>query len=119
MATAFETRFKNRAAPRLMNRHAEPLTYRPSPSGPGDRNPRPISGMVDRGPPAQLGEGVAESPSFRIEVYDDPVTGIEAKTIDRGNDRIDVPELPNRPARTMTIMNVTNSEGGLLTLEVR
>lgn len=82
--TAFDDRFAEACAPRLLDEHGEWINYLPC-SG----QPRRIRALVDRFDR----HGPVEAPDLTsdhamIEVLDDPVLGIDADMLETGGDRV-------------------------------
>lgn len=120
--TAFDDQFAAEAGPALLGamdgdfsdlgEFGEVLIYRPL-----NGRPRPIKGMVDRGPPEPVPHGTL-APLVTIEVYNDGVYGIESRCLDTGGDAIDVALWPGKTPVTLSIKKrLSQSDNGLLKLE--
>ncbi len=120
MPTAFDARFADRAASRMLERFGETIVYRP-------RNgvPRPITGMVTRRSPQLSGAAPeAISGAATVEVLPDSTNatygGIDPISLDKGGDRIDIAEYQGRPInKTLSILHVPeHPDTGMLILEL-
>lgn len=113
--TAFDTRFKARAFPRLLEQFGEAVVYRPK-NGPA----RTIQAIVNRDPPVQAQEfTTATADQFVVEVLADEINGIGIREINTGGDQVDIAKRKGLTPVTMSVQKLLSQDGGVVQIEVR
>lgn len=105
------------AADAHLDQHGESVVYIPR-SG----RSRSIQADIDRDPPAPRDEQRSRSravPLAVIKVKADPVTGITAKQLDLGGDKIKYQVRIGETAQERVVQSLQSQDGGFLYLEVR
>lgn len=81
--------------------------------------PRVISAVVDRNPPAPIGEAPnALAGKLTISVANDPIKGIWSRGMDRATTKVKVALLEGGTAELRPIGTIVNQDAGMLTLWV-
>lgn len=124
MPTAFDEQFTEEAIPELLGaaddstdtgQFGEIITYHPTHAG---GIPRAIRAMVTRQRPAALEQSLnAVAPNLLIEVENHHTRGIDATTIQE-DDKVMIAEIEGQTPREMSIVNILESDGSRLVLEV-
>ena len=81
---------------------------------------RAITIIIDRAPPAKLGEAPdSNRPMIQVLVANSATTGILASEIDLGSDSITLPARLGKSATTFHFGKLIGQDNGMLRLEVR
>lgn len=80
---------------------------------------RTISGMVDReAAEMPAGGSVGYRPNVTLTVRDDATVGIAGTEVDRGTDRIQLPNGPGGQPQWFSVANIISQNAGLITLHL-
>ncbi len=90
----------------------ETIVFRPAAGDAVERD-----ALVNRGPFEQIFENM-KAPMCKVTLLNDADEGIDAVTLDRGADNIDVAEVVGREATTRGIQQLAEQDSDWLTLDV-
>jgi hypothetical protein len=115
MPSVFESRFKRLGFPLLLRELGEDAVVNPA-----DEN-RPIRVLIERNPPVEYDEaGNPYLDDLVVRCYNDPVTGISASAVQRGNTKIAVVKRGGgSEVITKTVVSVETQANGVLTVRLR